>query len=150
MAQAWHWVEPERAVPEVARVLRPGGRLGLLWNLRDERVEWVAELGRILGSRSELAMERGARDLGELFEPVAEFEVARQEEMTPPKLLDLVVSRSYVITASAERRDGLIAQVRRLLDTHPALAGKARFELPYLTQCFRADKVRPMSGKVTG
>jgi SAM-dependent methyltransferase len=47
-AQAWHWVDPGRAVPEAARVLRPGGRLALAWNSRDESVPWVAELGRIL------------------------------------------------------------------------------------------------------
>ncbi len=42
-AQAWHWVDPVRAVPEVARVLVPGGQLGLAWNVRDERVDWVAQ-----------------------------------------------------------------------------------------------------------
>ena len=50
VAQAWHWVDPQRAVPEVARVLRPGGRLGLVWNTRDERLGWVRELGEIIGS----------------------------------------------------------------------------------------------------
>jgi SAM-dependent methyltransferase len=49
VAQAWHWVDPERAIPEVARVLRPGGRLGLVWNTRDERLGWVKDLGRIIG-----------------------------------------------------------------------------------------------------
>src|SRR6185437_14170246 len=47
VAQAWHWVYAERAIPEVARVLRPGGRLGLVWNIRDERLGWVRELGQI-------------------------------------------------------------------------------------------------------
>ena len=46
--QAWHWVDPAAASPEVARVLRPGGVLGLFWNLRDESVDWVHELSGIM------------------------------------------------------------------------------------------------------
>jgi SAM-dependent methyltransferase len=41
---AWHWVDAERAVPEVARVLRPGGRLAVAWTRLDREVAWVAEL----------------------------------------------------------------------------------------------------------
>ena len=49
VAQAWHWFDLERAVAEVARVLRAGGRLGLVWNTRDERLGLVKDLGRIIG-----------------------------------------------------------------------------------------------------
>ena len=48
VAQAWHWVDPERAVPEVARVLTPGGRLGLLWNRRVEDEDWVASRSYVI------------------------------------------------------------------------------------------------------
>src|SRR5919205_118513 len=48
VGQAWHWVDPERACPEIARVLTPGGRLGLVWNMRDPRGGWAAELERLL------------------------------------------------------------------------------------------------------
>src|SRR4051794_4833448 len=47
--QAWHWFDPARALPELARVLRPGGVLGILWNVRDGREPWVAELDRLVG-----------------------------------------------------------------------------------------------------
>jgi ubiquinone/menaquinone biosynthesis C-methylase UbiE len=43
-ASAWHWMDPELAVPEVTRVLRPGGTLGLMWNRRDRTAPWIAEL----------------------------------------------------------------------------------------------------------
>jgi hypothetical protein len=59
--------------------------------------------------------------------------------LTRASLVDLVASRSYVITLPREERDAVRADVRRLTDTHADLAGAERFALPYLTQCFRAD-----------
>jgi SAM-dependent methyltransferase len=44
VSTAWHWLDPVRAVPEIARVLRPGGRLGVVWTSRDRGEDWVAEL----------------------------------------------------------------------------------------------------------
>ncbi len=44
VSTAWHWLDPARAVPEIARVLRPGGRLGVIWTTRDRDHDWVAEL----------------------------------------------------------------------------------------------------------
>ncbi len=139
VAQAWHWVEPDLAIPEVTRVLRPGGRLGLLWNLRDERVGWVAELGTMLRAHSDASMETAVDDLGPDFGPVGRFEVKWWHDITPAALEDLVASRSYVIMSSADRRRQLMTDVRQMLDSHPALAGRERFPLPYVTQCFRAD-----------
>lgn len=44
VSTAWHWLDQSRAVPEIARVLRPGGRLGVIWTSRDRTEDWVAEL----------------------------------------------------------------------------------------------------------
>jgi SAM-dependent methyltransferase len=44
VSTAWHWLDLPRAVPEIARVLRPGGRLGVIWTSRDREADWVAEL----------------------------------------------------------------------------------------------------------
>ena len=47
ISSAWHWMDPERAVPEIARVLRDGGRFGVIWTSRDREVDWIRELHRL-------------------------------------------------------------------------------------------------------
>lgn len=137
LAQAWHWVDPARALPEVARVLRPRGQLGLVWNVRDEQVDWVAELGRIMHSDGDPAYDRTPA-LGAPFRTPERFVTRWFASLTAPALLDLVASRSYVITRPAADRESIMTRVRRLLDTHPALAGGAEIRLPYITLCTRA------------
>jgi SAM-dependent methyltransferase len=46
VSSAWHWMDPELAVLEIARVLRDGGRFGIMWTSRDHEVGWLRELGR--------------------------------------------------------------------------------------------------------
>jgi SAM-dependent methyltransferase len=134
-AQAWHWVDPARALPEVARVLTPGGRLGLIWNLRDDREDWVRRLGDLIHS-PELYRQS---DIGTPFGPVEIRDFPWAHRITPDRLLDLVASRSYVILLSREDRAAVLDSVRDLVATHPALAGRDTFALPYITQCARAD-----------
>lgn len=136
VAQAWHWVDPERAIPEVARVLRPGGRLGLVWNTRDERLGWVRELGRIIGSDGDAG--RFGVALSESFSEPERHEVEWTNYVTPQALIDLVASRSYCITSPTEVRSRTLAEVRDLLATHPALANSTGLALPYVTVCIRA------------
>jgi SAM-dependent methyltransferase len=138
VAQAWHWVDPARAVPEIVRVLTPGGRLGLIWNLRDDREDWVRRLGQILVSPE---MRRDP-DVGAPFGPVETRDFPWTHRITPDQLLDLVASRSYVILLPPDERAGLLGQVRQLMATHPALVGRTMFDLPYVTQCARAT-LRP-------
>lgn len=131
VAQAWHWVDPARAVPEVARVLRPGGRLGLVWNDRDEREGWVARLGRILHGHG--ASGDGSEPVvGAPFGPVERRIIGWEHRLSPDALLDMVASRSYVITLPEAERAGLLAEVRLLV------AGRDELTLPYLTRCYRS------------
>jgi SAM-dependent methyltransferase len=154
VAQAWHWVDPARAVPEVARVLAPGGRLGLVWNQRDDREPWVAELTRILSeptidpdsgsasgtdpSGSRASTERPG--IGPPFGSLQRFQTpAWTHELTPGGLVELAASRSYVITLDEPQRSALLGRVRELIARHPDLAGRSRIPLPYVTECLRAD-----------
>ncbi len=138
VAQAWHWFDPARAIPEVARVLRPGGRLGLLWNTRDERLGWVRELGRIIGRED----ARDAVDIGVKlpvpFTDLRRHQVEWTNYLTPQALIDLVASRSYCITSPADVRTKTLNQVRDLLKTHPALTNGNGVALPYITVCVSA------------
>ncbi|MEU6074995.1 class I SAM-dependent methyltransferase [Micromonospora sp. NPDC047074] len=139
--QAYHWFDTERAHAEIARLLRPGGVLAPIWNLRDERIGWVAELTKI-ARVSESADELADRitDFGLAFEPVEQAEFAYRSTLTPDELVGMVRTRSYYLTADPEQRRGVDRELRELLDTHPDLAGRERFELPYRTLVCRGRR----------
>lgn len=136
VAQAWHWFDEERAVKEIARVLRPGGRLGLVWNNRDERLGWVKDLGKVIGHEVDPFSQ-----MVEFPPPFADSErhlVEWTNYLTPQALIDLVASRSYCITSPEQVRIRTLDRVRELLATHPALANATGLALPYVTVCIRA------------
>ena len=136
VAQAWHWFDPERAVAEIARVLRPGGRLGVLWNTRDERSGWVKDFGRIVGLEHD--RDNATVDLPEPFTDIATHQVEWTNYITPQALIDYVASRSYCITSPAEVRTRTLDEVRELLVSHPSLANATGLAMPYITVCVRA------------
>jgi SAM-dependent methyltransferase len=143
VAQAWHWVDLPRASVEVARVLRPGGRLGLVWNHFDERVDWVGQL--TLATRHEAGDHNGTDpsdpEFGPEFGQIEHLVTEWQVPMTPAGLLDLVASRSHVLIASEDQRAAVLNRVRHLLEHHPQLAGREEFEMPYVTYASRAQVV---------
>ena len=136
VAQAWHWFDPERATAEIVRVLHPGGRLGVLWNTRDERSGWVRDFGRIVGLEHD--RDRATVDLPTSFTDVATHQVQWTNYITRDALIDYVASRSYCITSPAEVRTRTLENVRELLDTHPALVNSTGLAMPYITVCVRA------------
>ena len=139
-AQAWHWVDPARAVPEVARVLRRGGRLGLSWNERDESIGWVRELGELMDAGSAAFDDEADPQLPAPFGPLEKHETRWVQSLTHDGLLDLARSRSYFITKDADGQAAVIQSLRRLLREHPDLAGHDTIELPYVTRSYRATR----------
>ncbi len=139
VGQAWHWVDPPRAAAEAARVLRPGGRLGLLWNTRDERDDWAARLSVVMHRWDSHDSAILSPTVGPPFGPVERLDVDWVFRLTADALADYVASRSYVITMPAAERAAVLAAVRDLAASHPGLASGDQISLPQVTRCARAD-----------
>jgi SAM-dependent methyltransferase len=137
VAQAWHWVDPERATAEAARVLRPGGTLGLIWNRRDERVDWVARLGEVMGAGDAEVIEMEGIEIGPPFGPTETFATDWERPMNVDLLVEMAASRSYIITATARRRGEILDGIRVLVESDPHLG--TEFDFPYRTYCFKAQ-----------
>lgn len=141
LGQAWHWVDPDAASAELGRVVRPGGTLGLVWNIRDEREPWVRELTAVMhGSDAERMIREGAVRVASPFGELEEHEFCWSAPRTPDELVAMAASRSYLIALPDAERERVLDDIRSLLATHPATAGRDRIELPYVTHAFRARR----------
>lgn len=137
-AQAWHWVDPQRAAPEVARVLRPGGTLGLLWNVRDASVPWIARLDRLLPQAGEEHLRSMAPVVGPPFGLVERHDVPWRQEVSLAELLDLTASRSWVITLEEPQRRAVLDDVRA--QALARLDEVGVLEMAYVTRCSRTRR----------
>ena len=138
-AQAFHWFEGVRALAEIHRVLRPGGGLALLWNVKDEAVGWVGALGDILRPHQERVPQETtgqwrAQFSASSFGPLQEARFPHSQPLTAPGLVERYASASYVATLPEEERRDVLGRIRRLTESHPDLSGKEDFELPYVTE----------------
>ncbi|HEY0118391.1 MAG TPA: class I SAM-dependent methyltransferase [Cellulomonas sp.] len=141
VAQAWHWFDAAAATREVARVLRPGGHLTVLWNVRDDHEPWVAEFTRIVHRGDASPVHYRAPDLGAAFTRPEVLEVRWAQPVTTAGLRTLAGTRSFLLTMPDDQREARLAEVDRLAATHPSLAGRPQVPLPYVTHAWRATRL---------
>jgi SAM-dependent methyltransferase len=141
-AQSFHWFDHEQALPEIARVLRPGGHLALTWNSRDERIPWVRRLGALLGSPGAAAEATSSPDVlvqSDLFGFVDDKQFPFWHPIDRESIVDMAVSRSYVATLDEAARERLLADVVAFYDDYGR--GMDGMQLPYTCECFRAQVI---------
>ena len=152
---AMHWFDMAVAGPEIARVLAPGGVLAGLWNVMDDRIDWVAGLRRVSGSavigprdtpsiwRTETAHahlprpgESGPRPFGSAEQ--AEF--AHAQRRTADSLVATLATRAGLLTMPEQERATLLGHIRTYLASRDETAEGA-FDLPMLTCVLRAHRL---------
>lgn len=143
VGQAFHWFRAEAALGEIARVLRPGGALALLWNRRDASVPWMARLGELLREHEAKEVPKGRAHAWKpslaadpRFTPLESAELPHTPRSTPDAFVDRILSVSYVALLPDGEKARLVEEVRALLADEPTIAGRAEFPVPYRTELF--------------
>ena len=146
-AQSFHWFANKKAVEEIHRVLRPGGYLGLVWNVRDERVPWVAELSAIIEPYARDTPRYRGQDWrlifpSQGFSSLIESHFRHHYTGTPEQVIVArMLSVSFIAALPLDRQDIIAARIRRLIADTPELAGKSEVSFPYDTVAFSCHRV---------
>ena len=149
---ALHWFDMAIAGREIARVLVPGGILAGLWNVMDNRVDWVAELERVsgraaVGPRDTLGSWRAATadthvpDIGVArFGPPEQAEFPHGQRRTADSLVATIATRAGVLIMPKQEQEATLGRIRAFLAGRPETA-LGEFTLPMLTGVLRVQQL---------
>ena len=138
VGQAFHWFDASRALPEMVRVLRPGGTIGLLWNLYDDRVGWVSALCDLCEAEARHSLSNAGTPpfdgaaIGTSDPEVRQ--VPHEQQMNRALLGTQLRSTSRFILLPEDEREALVARA-------VALAPAEEFPLPHVCDVWRATKL---------
>lgn len=139
---AWHWFDKPVACAEIARVLRPGGYLGVLWNNPNDQVPWANELFSIIIDHDpDHLPNRFELPPGAPFHQPERFELSWTAPMSPAEVVALLGTYSAVLAMPEQTRNDLARRSLDYLRRHPDLADRPVVEMPYLTVCWRARMI---------
>ena len=131
-AQSWHWMDPERAGVEAARILAPGGALAIVWNQMAVSIPWVHRLTRIMRS-GDVHRPDNPPTPGGGFAPMTLTQIAWEDRMTPEQILTLGTTRSSYIRSSEDGRARMQENLRWYLYDHLGYAPGEQVTIPYAT-----------------
>lgn len=141
-AQAFHWFKGSLALPEIHRVLKPRGRLGLIWNVKDESTRWVEQLTKIINRyegetpRYKSGRWKQAFNDSRLFSIFQQRQFGFMQKGTVETILDRVASISFISVLPEHSRREALKDVANLLNAHPMTRGQTILELPHRTDVY--------------
>ena len=147
VAQAFHWFDAPAALEEFHRVLRPRGRLALVWNARDRTVPWVDRVWSIMDRVEKRAPWRKHEEWHESafvdtpwFGPLHEATFRHEQVLTPDEVVDRIRSVSHVAVLPPDQQAAVLDEVRAVLDDDPATTGRAQVALPYRVDAYWTER----------
>ena len=148
VAQAFHWFDADAALPELRRVLRPGGRLGLVWNARDRSVDWVDQVWGVMDRLEKHAPWRDHENWYESafaaerwFGPLHQEEFRHEQLLTPEGVIERFRGVSHLAVLTPEEREPHLEEVREVLRTHPDARGRDELALPYRVDAYWCERL---------
>jgi SAM-dependent methyltransferase len=147
VAQGFHWFDAPAALTEFARVLRSGGRLGLVWNARDRSDSLVDQLWAIMNRVEKRAPWRdheGWSDSAVVEHPdfgaLSEATFHHAQLLTRDQVLDRFRSVSHVSVLPPAEQAAVLDEIRHVLDTHHLAAGRERVTIPYRVDAYWCER----------
>ena len=138
-ATAFHWFDYEKATREILRVLKTNGALALIWNVRDDRVPWVAAFSRIMDT---YAGDTPRQSTGKWrvifndtrFKHLTSISYPISQPMPTTGIADRALSTSFITVLPEDEQNIVRAKVKSIIETDPMLSGRDVIEFPYVTE----------------
>lgn len=147
IAQAFHWFDAGRAFAELGRVLRVGGRVGLVWNARDRSVAWVDAAWSIMDRIEKEAPWRDHENWRESafgdrpgFGPMHEGTFRHEQVLSHEGVIDRFRGVSHVASLPADEQAAVLDEVRALLATHPDTREQTNLAVPYRVDAYWCER----------
>jgi SAM-dependent methyltransferase len=144
-ATAFHWFDYEESTREILRVLQADGALALIWNVRDDRVPWVAEFSRVMDSYAGDTPRQSSGKWRIIFDDprfrhLASKTYPFRQPMPATGIVDRALSTSFVTVLSEDEQNIVRVKVKSIIEGDLLLSGRDVIEFPYVTELYLFGK----------